>query len=163
MQLINILGYLFSLDEVEDKIMFMGQYNQKVDTKGRAIVPAKLREGLGEQFVVAKGLDKCLYGFSMPEWETLAEKLSSLSITDKKVRKFIRFFLAGASTLDTDKQGRVLLPAALREYASLDKDVVWIGAGNKIEIWNPDALIDNMEFDDDEMDELAAHMAELGI
>lgn len=143
--------------------MFMGQYNQKVDTKGRAIVPAKLREGLGEQFVVTKGLDKCLYGFTMSEWEVLAEKISSLSITDKKVRKFIRFFLAGAATLDTDKQGRILLPTALREYASLDKEVVWIGAGSKVEIWNPDQLVANMDFDEEEMDELAEHMAELGI
>jgi MraZ protein len=143
--------------------MFMGQYNQKVDTKGRAIVPAKFREELGEQFVITKGLDDCIFGFPLSKWEELTEKLSSLSMSDKKVRKFIRFFLAGAATLETDKQGRVLIPQGLREFASLDKDVIWIGAGSRLEIWNPDKLIENTEFDEDEMDEVADYMAGLGI
>lgn len=143
--------------------MFMGQYNQKVDTKGRAIVPAKFRDEIGEQFVITKGLDDCIFGFPLSKWEELAEKLSNLSITDKKVRKFIRFFLAGAATLDIDKQGRVLIPQLLREFASLDKDVIWIGAGSRIEIWNPDKLIENTEFDDDDMDDLADYMSGLGI
>ena len=143
--------------------MFMGQYNQKVDNKGRAIVPAKFREELGEQFVITKGLDDCIFGFPLSKWEELAEKLSNLSITDTKVRKFIRFFLAGAATLDTDKQGRVLIPSALREFASLDNEVIWIGAGSRLEIWNPDKLNENTEFDEDDMDELAEHMSELGI
>jgi len=143
--------------------MFMGQYNQKVDIKGRAIVPAKFRDELGDQFVITKGLDECIFGFPLEKWEELAEKLSSLSITDKKVRKFIRFFLAGAATLETDKQGRVLLPAALREFASLDSEVIWIGAGSRLEIWNPNKLIENTEFDEDDMDELADYMSQLGI
>ncbi|MCR5834913.1 MAG: division/cell wall cluster transcriptional repressor MraZ [Lachnospiraceae bacterium] len=143
--------------------MFMGQYNQKVDTKGRAIVPAKFREGLGEQFVITKGLDKCIFAFPLSKWEVIAEKLDSLSMTDKKVRRFIRFFLAGAATLETDKQGRVLIPQGLREYASLDKDVIWIGTGSRLEIWNPDKLNEYTEFDEDEMDEVADYMTELGI
>ena len=105
--------------------MLMGQYNQKVDTKGRAIVPAKFREELGEKFVITKGLDQCIFGFTESEWNILAEKIGSLSLTDKNVRKFVRFFLAGAATLETDKQGRVLIPAELRAYASLEKDIVW--------------------------------------
>lgn len=143
--------------------MFMGQYNQKMDTKGRAIVPAKFREELGEQFVVTKGLDKCIFGFPLSKWEELAEKLSQLSITDKQVRKFIRFFLAGAATLDIDKQGRILIPSTLREFASLDKEVIWCGAGSRLEIWNPDTWNEDTDFDDEDMDELAEHMSELGI
>lgn len=141
--------------------MLMGQYNQKVDTKGRAIVPAKLREELGEKFVITKGLDQCIFGFTESEWNILAEKIGSLSLTDKNVRKFVRFFLAGAATLETDKQGRVLIPAELRAYASLEKDIVWVGAGKRIEIWNPDKWAENTEYDD--MDEIAEHMSELGI
>ena len=141
--------------------MLMGQYNKKVDTKGRAIVPAKFREELGEKFVITKGLDQCIFGFTESEWNILAEKIGSLSLTDKNVRKFVRFFLAGAATLETDKQGRVLIPAELRAYASLEKDIVWVGAGKRIEIWNPDKWAENTEYDD--MDEIAEHMSELGI
>ena len=141
--------------------MLMGQYNQKVDTPGRAIVPAKFREELGEKFVITKGLDQCIFGFTESEWNILAEKIGSLSLTDKNVRKFVRFFLAGAATLETDKQGRVLIPAELRAYASLEKDIVWVGAGKRIEIWNPDKWAENTEYDD--MDEIAEHMSELGI
>ena len=141
--------------------MLMGQYNQKVDTKGRAIVPAKFREELGEKFVITKGLDQCIFGFTESEWNILAEKIGSLSLTDKNARKFVRFFLAGAATLETDKQGRVLIPAELRAYASLEKDIVWVGAGKRIEIWNPDKWAENTEYDD--MDEIAEHMSELGI
>ena len=141
--------------------MLMGQYNQKVDTKGRAIVPAEFREELGEKFVITKGLDQCIFGFTESEWNILAEKIGSLSLTDKNVRKFVRFFLAGAATLETDKQGRVLIPAELRAYASLEKDIVWVGAGKRIEIWNPDKWAENTEYDD--MDEIAEHMSELGI
>ena len=141
--------------------MLMGQYNQKVDTKGRAIVPGKFREELGEKFVITKGLDQCIFGFTESEWNILAEKIGSLSLTDKNVRKFVRFFLAGAATLETDKQGRVLIPAELRAYASLEKDIVWVGAGKRIEIWNPDKWAENTEYDD--MDEIAEHMSELGI
>ena len=141
--------------------MLMGQYNHKVDTKGRAIVPAKFREELGEKFVITKGLDQCIFGFTESEWNILAEKIGSLSLTDKNVRKFVRFFLAGAATLETDKQGRVLIPAELRAYASLEKDIVWVGAGKRIEIWNPDKWAENTEYDD--MDEIAEHMSELGI
>ena len=143
--------------------MLMGQFNQKVDTKGRAIVPAKIREEIGSTFVITKGIEKCIYGFPIEKWEQLAEKLNELSLTDKNVRKFIRFFLAGATTLEIDGQGRVLLPQVLREYASLEKDVVWIGAGSRLEIWNPDKFIEDTTFDEEELDDLAEYMAGLGI
>ena len=93
--------------------MFTGEYTQKMDTKGRTIVPAKFREELGTSVVVTRGLDGCLFAYSKEAWHALEEKLSSLPFADRKVRDFNRFFLAGASELETDKLGRVLMPAVL--------------------------------------------------
>jgi MraZ protein len=149
--------------------MFTGEHTQKMDTKGRTIVPAKFREELGTSVVVTRGLDGCLFAYSKEAWEALEEKLSSLPFADKKVRDFNRFFLAGAFTLETDKLGRILMPPALRGFASLDKEVVWVGVGNRMEIWNIDKwneqMFAYMEGDDVEakIDDLAAYMAEKGI
>ncbi len=149
--------------------MFTGEHTQKMDTKGRTIVPAKFREELGTNVVVTRGLDGCLFAYSKEAWETLEEKLSSLPFTDRKVRDFNRFFLAGASDLETDKLGRVLMPSVLRGFASLDKEVVWVGVGNRIEIWDIDKWNERMsmymEGDDleERIDDLAAYMAEKGI
>lgn len=149
--------------------MFTGEHTQKMDTKGRTIVPAKFREELGTNVVVTRGLDGCLFAYSKEAWETLEEKLSSLPFTDRKVRDFNRFFLAGASDLETDKLGRVLMPSVLRGFASLDKEVVWVGVGNRIEIWDIDKWNERMsmymEGDDleERIDNLAAYMAEKGI
>ena len=109
--------------------MFTGEYTQKMDTKGRTIVPAKFREELGTSVVVTRGLDGCLFAYSKEAWHALEEKLSSLPFADRKVRDFNRFFLAGASELETDKLGRVLMPAVLRKFGNLDKEVVWVGVG----------------------------------
>lgn len=139
----------------------MGEYNHSIDAKGRVIVPAKLREALGEKFVITKGLDGCLFVFPSEAWAEFEAKLNKLPMTDKKAREFSRFFLRGADTPDVDKQGRILIPAKLREFAGLEKDVTMIGVGGRVEIWNPDRLEDNSTFED--MDEIAEHMAELGI
>lgn len=149
--------------------MFTGEHTQKMDTKGRTIVPAKFREELGTSVVVTRGLDGCLFAYSKEAWEALEAKLSSLPFTDRKVRDFNRFFLAGASDLETDKLGRVLMPSVLRGFASLDKEVVWVGVGNRIEIWDIDKWNERMsmymEGDDleEKIDDLAAYMAEKGI
>ena len=116
--------------------MFMGEYNHTIDTKGRLIVPAKFRESLGEEFVVTKGLDGCLFVYDEAEWSAFEEKLKTLPITNKDARNFVRFFLAGATTVEVDKQGRILLPSVLRTFAGLDKDVVLIGVANRVEIWS---------------------------
>lgn len=139
----------------------MGEYNHTVDVKGRVIIPAKFREALGESFVVTKGLDGCLFVFAMDEWTSFEEKLRTLPIANKDARKFTRFFLAGASDAEPDKQGRVLIPANLREFAGLTKDVVLVGVSNRVEIWDKDRYDDSTEFDD--MDEIAEHMADLGL
>ena len=141
--------------------MFMGEYNHTIDTKGRVIVPSKFRETLGDEFVVTKGLDGCLFVYDNQDWTAFEEKLKALPITNKDARAFVRFFLAGAAGVEVDKQGRILLPASLREFAALEKDVVLIGVGSRIEIWSRERWEDTASFDD--MDTIAEHMAELGL
>ena len=141
--------------------MFMGEYNHTIDTKGRVIVPSKFRETLGDEFVVTKGLDGCLFVYDNQEWTAFEEKLRALPITNKDARAFVRFVLAGAAGVEVDKQGRILLPASLREFAALEKDVVLIGVGSRIEIWSRERWEDTASFDD--MDTIAEHMAELGL
>ena len=140
--------------------MFMGEYNHTIDAKGRLIIPAKFREVLGDEFVVTKGMDGCLFVFDNSEWQAFAEKLRSLPMIDKEVRQFTRFFLAGAASVEVDKQGRVLIPAVLREYASIEKEVVLAGVLNRIEIWDKERWMEQNSFDD--MDEIAEHMEALG-
>ena len=141
--------------------MFMGEYNHTVDAKGRLIVPSKFREQLGDEFVVTKGLDGCLFVYENTEWKALEEKLHALPLTNANARKFSRFFLAGATTCEVDKQGRILLPAVLREFAKIDKDAVLVGVGSRIEIWSRDNWNQSHTYDD--MEEIAENMEGLGI
>ena len=141
--------------------MFYGEYNHTIDAKGRLIIPAKYREVLGETFYVTKGLDGCLFVYDKNEWATFEEKLKSLPITSKDARKFVRFFLAGATLAEVDKQGRILVPASLRKYAELEKEVMLLGVGNRVEIWNKEKWEDASTYDD--MDEVAEHMDDLGL
>ncbi|HIZ06773.1 MAG TPA: division/cell wall cluster transcriptional repressor MraZ [Candidatus Eubacterium avistercoris] len=141
--------------------MFMGEYNHTVDAKGRLIVPAKFREALGEEFVVTKGLDGCLFVYPMEEWKNIEEKFRNIPLTTKDARKFSRFFFSGAATCEVDKQGRILIPTVLREFAGLQKDAVLAGVFNRIEIWSKERWMEESEYDD--MDEVAEHMAELGL
>lgn len=141
--------------------MFMGEYNHTIDAKGRLIVPSKFREILGDLFVVTKGLDGCLFVYDNEEWKRFEEKLRALPITNKEARQFVRFFLAGATEAEVDKQGRILIPNVLREFAGITKDVVLVGVGSRIEIWGRERFEDAAAFDD--MDEIAEHMAELGL
>ena len=141
--------------------MFMGEYNHTVDTKGRLIVPSKFRDLLGDEFVVTKGLDGCLFVYPTEEWKVIEEKFRSVSQFSKDARKFARFFLAGAAPVEVDKQGRILLPVHLREFAELDKDVVLVGVGSRIEIWNKDKWEGNNV--DDDMDAIGASMESLGL
>lgn len=139
----------------------MGEYNHTVDAKGRLIVPSKFREQLGDEFVVTKGLDGCLFAYENTEWKALEEKLHALPLTNKSARKFARFFLAGASACEVDKQGRILLPSILREFAGIDKDAVLVGVGSRIEIWSKESWTNANVYDD--MEEIAENMEGLGI
>lgn len=141
--------------------MFMGEYNHTIDAKGRLIVPSKFREALGDTFVVTKGLDGCLFVYDNEEWQEFEEKLRSLPITNKEARQFARFFLAGAAEVEVDKQGRILVPNILREFAQISKDVVLIGVASRIEIWSKERFEGMASFED--MDEIAEHMAQLGL
>lgn len=143
-------------------MMFMGEYNHTIDAKGRLIVPAKFREILGDNFIVTKGLDGCLFVYPNDEWTRFEEKLKSLPLTNKNARQFTRFFLAGAAACEVDKQGRILLPQVLREFASLEKDVVLVGVASRIEIWSRGRWDESMNTYDGDMDEVAENMESLG-
>lgn len=142
--------------------MFMGEYSHTIDAKGRIIVPAKFRESLGDNFVVTKGLDNCLFVYTSEDWLKFEEKLRTLPLTNKDARKFTRFFLAGAAEMEIDKQGRILIPSVLREFAALTKEVVFVGVGSRIEIWDRERWDDNISDYDDDMDEVAENMDSLG-
>ena len=141
--------------------MLMGEYEHTLDTKGRISMPAKLRKDMGDNFVLTKGLDGCLFAFSKGEWLNFEEKLKSLPLSDKNARNFVRFFLAGATECEIDKQGRFLIPNNLREAASLEKEAIIIGVGTRLEIWNKS--IWNEKDKEISADEIAENMTMLGI
>lgn len=143
--------------------MFYGEYQHSLDPKGRVIIPSKFREGLGEKFIVTKGLDNCLFAYSLEEWTSLENKLKALPFTDKDVRAFIRFFFSGATECEIDKQGRILIPNNLREYATLEKDIFIIGVSSRVEIWNKDNWEKYSSDDNISADNIAEKMALLGI
>lgn len=115
---------------------FIGEYYHTIDTKGRVIIPQKYREDLGETFILSKGLDGCLWIHPMEEWREFTANLRELSTIDKGSRQFKRFFMSGATECEFDKQGRILVPASLRKYADLQKDVVLTGMDTRIELWS---------------------------
>lgn len=143
--------------------MLIGEYEHSLDVKGRLIMPAKLREDIGDNFIITKGLDGCLFGFSLNEWTQFEEKLKSLPLTNKNARDFVRFFLSGAVNVEIDKQGRFLVASNLREYASMEKEVAIIGVGTRIEFWSKDNWKKYNSSDNISADELAENMTMLGI
>ena len=116
--------------------MFMGKYNHTIDPKGRLSIPSKYREILGDEFVVSKGMDGCLFVYADEDWKAFEAKLASLPLVNEDARQFARFFLSGAQYVTVDKQGRILMPQDLRDFAGLEKDVVLAGTGGRIEIWS---------------------------
>ncbi len=141
--------------------MFMGEYSHTIDVKGRLIIPSKFREVLGDAFVLTKGLDGCLSIYPMEEWKAFEKKLEALPLANKNARKFARFFVAGATLCEVDRQGRILVPQTLREFAGLEKDVVLTGVLNRIEVWSKAKWEENNNYDD--MDAIAEGMQEIGI
>lgn len=116
--------------------MLIGEYRHAIDPKGRIILPAKIREGIGDVFVMSKGLDQCISAYTLNEWNSIEEKVKTLP--SAKSRTLKRFLFASATEVSTDKQGRVLVPTSLREYANLSKNIVTIGNSTGIEIWDED-------------------------
>ena len=141
--------------------MLIGEYEHTIDAKGRLSMPSKLRRDMGEAFIVTKGLDGCLFAFSSEEWMNFESKLKSLPLSDKNARNFVRFFLAGATECELDKQGRFLIPNNLRQSANLGKEAVIIGVGTRLEIWNKQIWMSKDE--EISADDIAENMTMLGI
>ena len=127
------------------------------------IIPAKLREGLGEKFILTKGFDNCLFAYSMEEWKNFEEKMKTLPLTDKDARAFVRFFFAGATECEVDKQGRILIAQNLREYASIDKDVYVIGMAARVEVWDKSRWEEYQSGENLNADKLAEKLSMLGM
>ena len=115
--------------------MFIGEYNHTIDNKKRLAIPSKFRRAFKSKAVITKGLDNCLFLYPIKEWEILAEKLSKLPISQSGTRAFARLMLAGAMDVQVDKQGRITIPANLREHGQIDKEVVTIGVSTRVEVW----------------------------
>ncbi|EOL48929.1 protein MraZ [Enterococcus phoeniculicola] len=143
--------------------MFMGEFQHNIDAKGRLIVPSKLREKLGEKFVVTRGLDGCLFGYPLSEWEKLEEKLSEMPLAKKDARTFVRFFYSAATECEIDKQGRINIPSTLRTHAQLAKGCVIIGVSNRIEIWDEARWQEFSAEAEENFDEIAETMIDFGL
>ncbi|MBM7647226.1 MraZ protein [Bacillus ectoiniformans] len=141
----------------------MGEYQHNVDAKGRLIIPAKLREHLGESFVLTRGLDQCLFGYPMNEWKVLEDKMKALPLTKKDARAFIRFFFSGASDCELDKQGRINIPSTLLSYAKLEKECIILGVSNRIEIWDKSIWEDYFMKSEESFSEIAENMIDFDI
>ena len=138
--------------------MFIGEYHHTIDEKGRIIVPSKFRDSLGNSFIITRGIENCLFVYSMDNWEKITDKLNSLPFTKRDSRTFNRFFMSGATEVELDKQGRVNIATPLIHYANLLKDCVIIGTGDRIEIWSQESW--NCFFDStkDSMSDIAENL-----
>ena len=116
--------------------MLMGEFHHTIDEKGRIIIPSKFREELGNSFIITRGLEECLFIYSMENWNKITSKLNSLPFTKRDARSFTRFFLSGATAAEFDKQGRINITSPLVSYAELKKECVIIGVGDRLEIWS---------------------------
>ena len=148
--------------------MLIGSYEHTFDAKGRVFIPSKWRDSIGDMMVVTLGLldsksDRCIYGMSAPEWDAFSDKLSKLPITDLGGQAVRRSLYASAAACEVDKQGRILIPAQLRELAGLVKDVTLIGVGDRVEIWDPEAYLHYSAMKDEGYEETLAHLAQIGI
>lgn len=140
--------------------MYTGEYNHTIDQKGRMIVPAKFREALGESFMITRGVGNCLTIYDMTEWNEYISKLRALP-GNAETMKMVRFTVAGAIEAEVDKQGRILVPANLREYAGLEKEVVLAGMIGHVEVWSKAKWDEINSFDN--MEEISEHLAEMGL
>lgn len=143
--------------------MFIGEYQHSIDPKKRLALPSKFRKELGSKVVVTRGLDKCLFVYPLKTWKELAEKLGTLPMGESGTRSFVRLMLAGATDVDVDSQGRVLLPDYLKDYAVLDKNVTVAGLFNRLEIWDDAKWIAYKNKAEENTDEIAEQLGKLGI
>jgi MraZ protein len=142
--------------------MFIGEYSYSIDDKGRLSVPVKFRSKLLDGCIVTRGLDKCLWIYSLSEWEKIAEQIAGLSITSKNARSFSRLMLSGAMDLKLDKSGRINLPNYLKDYAKIKSKVVVTGVYNRLEIWPEENWKEFKEQMEENSEEIAEQIEELG-
>jgi MraZ protein len=143
--------------------MFIGEYTATIDEKGRISIPAKFRPQLKSKVVVTRGLDNSLFLYTLDEWKKLAEKLASLPISTANTRAFSRLMLAGAMDCDIDKQGRIILPGYLKEFAKINKKLIFAGLYNRIEIWSSDLWATYKKVTEKESNAIAEQLGSLGV
>ena len=143
--------------------MFIGEFKHNLDSKGRIAMPVKFRNKLTGGAIITRGLDRCLFVFENKDWEILAQKIIALPLSQANSRAFLRLMLAGAMDVDIDKQGRILIPDYLREYAGLKKEAVFTGLYNRIEIWDSENWKQYKTKTESQSDEIAEKLSELGI
>ena len=138
--------------------MFIGEYHHTIDEKGRIIIPAKFREALGKEFIITRGIENCLFVYSLQNWAKITDKLSSLPFTKKDARTFNRLFMSGATSVELDKQGRVNISQPLTQYANLVKDCIVIGTGDRLEIWSQESWDSFFDSTKDSMSDIAENL-----
>lgn len=143
--------------------MFMGEFHHNLDAKGRLIIPAKFREQLGDDFVLTRGMDGCLFGYPQSEWAKLQEKLQTLPLTQKNARTFVRLLYSAATECELDKQGRINVPKPLMTHAALDKACVLVGVANRIEIWSTERWEQFATDAESDFDEISENLMEFGL
>lgn len=142
--------------------MLIGEFHHTIDEKGRLTIPSKFRSELGEEFILTRGLDKCLFIYSKREWEKIVNKLSALPFTKKDARDFLRFFLSGATVCEFDKLGRIVITSPLQNYAGLTKEVVIIGVNERLEIWSLESFNNFLKTNEDNFSSLAENLFGFG-
>jgi len=143
--------------------MFIGEFEHNLDNKGRLTIPARFREALAGGVVITRGLDGCLWVFTREAWQDISRKIASLPMSNANARKFRRFIVSGASESIPDRNGRVIIPQKLREFAGIDGEVVVAGAMDRLEIWNPERWATEQNAITEDPESLAAQLADLGI
>ena len=143
--------------------MFMGEYHHNLDDKNRLIIPSKFRDELGDEFIITRGIDACLFVYSKSSWQKIVDKLETLPFTKKDARNFNRFFLSGATAVELDKQGRASISQTLTNYAALDKECVVIGVGDRLEIWAKENWDNFYNSAKDNMSDIAENLFDGGL
>ena len=143
--------------------MFLGEFNHTIDDKGRLTIPAKFRDELESGVVITRGLDGCLWAYGRSEWEALAEKIAKLPTTNPAARNFSRFVFSSAFDSIPDRQGRILLPQNLRDYARIQNETIIIGVKSKLEIWNPAKWSEVVTTVEQDTEAIIAQLQDLGI
>jgi len=143
--------------------VFFGEFEHSIDSKGRLTIPAKFKDSLAGGIVITRGLDGCLWGLTRDEWKKISEKIANLTLTSAEARRFTRFIFSSASESIPDRNGRVIIPQKLLQYANIEREVVVAGVMNKIEIWNPDHWAEEQNKATEDPETMVAQLADLGI